>query len=282
MMVLPMDLPVAPVAVGSCLIIVPTYNEATNIALLIPKVFSAVNDIHVLVVDDNSPDGTAQVCESLTKTYPNLQVLKRENAFGLGRAYVAGFEFALDHRFDVIGTMDADLSHDPACLPAMLKLIAQNDVVIGSRYISGGGTVNWPLRRIVLSWLANKFARTLLRVPAHDLTSGFRLYRRKALEWIEPREFKSDGYSFLVEILYRAHDRGARIGESPIVFHDRTNGQSKLHSREIYRGAFSLFKLRFARIVKKVQTGAESEETEVVPAHLSLAATRSPRTARVK
>jgi len=268
-------------AVGR-IIIIPTYNEAANIGVLVPQLFSAVSDIHVLVVDDNSPDGTAQVCESLAKAYPNLQVLKRKNPEGLGRAYVAGFEFALNHGFDVIGTMDADLSHNPSCLPAMLELIAENDVVIGSRYVHGGGTVNWPLRRVVLSWMANKFAGILLRVPAHDLTSGYRLYRRKALEWIEPQQFRSNGYSFLVEALYRAHDRGARIGESPIVFQDRTNGQSKLHSREIYRGAFSLFRLRFEKIAKKVQHEEEAEETSAVPAHLSLVATRSSRTARIK
>src|SRR5205085_1541682 len=143
---------------------------------------------------------------------------------------------------------------NPSYLPAMLSLMKDCDVVIGSRYIRDGGTINWPVRRMVLSWLANKFAGKLLRVPAHDLTSGFRLYRRKAVDWIRPGALKSCGYSFLVELLYRTYIRGARIGESPIVFYDRTNGVSKLHKREIYRGALNLFRLRFSVFATGLKT----------------------------
>jgi dolichol-phosphate mannosyltransferase len=153
----------------------------------------------------------------------------------------------LNNGFQIIGTMDADLSHDPSYLPAMLKLLGNHDVVIGSRYISGGGTVNWGIHRRLLSWFANQFAATLLRVPAHDITSGYRLYRREALEWIRETEIKSTGYSFLGELLYRAYRGGARIAEHPIVFHDRTLGVSKLHRREIYLGAINLLRLRFSR-----------------------------------
>ena len=228
------------------LIVVPTFNERANIAELVREIFARVNDIHVLVVDDDSPDGTADFVENLSERYPNLGVLRRTNERGLGRAYTAGILHGLDHGFEIIGTMDADLSHDPAYLPEMLRLLDSNDVVIGSRYIAGGGTVNWEIYRRLLSWFANKFAATLLQIPAHDITSGYRLYRRRALEWIRTTEVKSTGYSFLGELLYRAYRSGARIAEYPIVFHDRTMGVSKLHRREIYLGAINPLRLRFS------------------------------------
>ena len=232
---------------GETIIIVPTYNESSNIAELVGQIFSNLRDVHLLVVDDDSPDGTADIVEKLKADYATLAVLRRTGERGLGRAYTAGMHHALDNGFQVIGTMDADLSHDPAYLPAMLALLARCDVVIGSRYIRDGGTVNWGLGRILLSWLANTFAAILLQIPAHDVTSGFRLYRRHALEWIRTTEVKSTGYSFLGELLYRAHRAGARIIEHPIIFHDRTLGVSKLHRREIYLGALNLLRLRFSR-----------------------------------
>jgi dolichol-phosphate mannosyltransferase len=242
----------ASVAIGDpnaarTLIIVPTYNESSNIAELVTQLFSHVSNIHLLIVDDNSPDGTTEIVENLTATHPNLAVLRRTGERGLGRAYTSGIHYALDNGFQIIGTMDADLSHDPAYLPSMLALLDKGDVVIGSRYIRDGGTVNWGIGRILLSWLANTFAAILLQIPAHDITSGYRLYRRTALEWIRTTEVKSTGYSFLGELLYRAHRAGARIIEHPIVFHDRTVGVSKLHRREIYLGALNLLRLRFSR-----------------------------------
>lgn len=232
---------------GQTLIIVPTYNESSNIAELVEKIFSNLKDVHLLVVDDDSPDGTAEIVEKLTATYPNLAILRRHGERGLGRAYTAGIHHGLDNGFQIIGTMDADLSHDPAYLPSMLALLGTGDVVIGSRYIRDGGTVNWGVGRILLSWFANTFAAVLLQLPAHDITSGYRLYRRNALEWIRTTEVKSTGYSFLGELLYRAYRAGARIVEHPIIFHDRTLGVSKLHRREIYLGALNLLRLRFSR-----------------------------------
>jgi dolichol-phosphate mannosyltransferase len=229
------------------LIVVPTYNESGNIPELIPQIFGSVNHAHVLVVDDNSPDGTAEVAERLRGDYPRLHLLRRNGERGLGRAYTAGLHYGLDNGFQIIGTMDADLSHDPAHLPAMLDLLRISDVVIGSRYVRDGGTVNWGVGRILLSWTANKFAAALLQIPAHDITSGYRLYRRQAVDWIRTTEIKSSGYSFLSELLYRAYRGGARIAEHPIVFHDRTTGISKLHRREIYLGAINLLRLRFSR-----------------------------------
>jgi dolichol-phosphate mannosyltransferase len=228
-------------------IVVPTYKESSNIAKLVPQFFANAGNAHLLVVDDDSPDGTAEVVEKLMESYPNLAILRRRGERSLGRAYTAGILHALENGFEIIGTMDADLSHDPAYLPHLFALLKSSDIVIGSRYVPDGGTVNWSIRRILLSWLANRFAAVLLQVPAHDLTSGYRLYRRKALEWIRTDEVKSTGYSFLAEVLYRAHLRGARIAEYPIIFHDRILGVSKLHRREIYLGALHLFRLRFSR-----------------------------------
>ena len=227
------------------LIIVPTYNESANIDEVVRKIFANVDQVHVLVVDDHSPDGTADMVEKLREIYPTLDLIRRDGERGLGRAYTAAIHYALDHEFEIIGTMDADLSHDPEYLPAMLGLLRNHDVVIGSRYVRDGGTVNWAIRRILLSWLANRFAATLLRVPVRDVTSGYRLYRRRTLEWIRTTEVKSTGYSFVGELLYRAYRHGARIAEHPIIFHDRTMGVSKLHRREIYLGAINLLRLRF-------------------------------------
>jgi dolichol-phosphate mannosyltransferase len=227
-------------------IVIPTYQEISNIAKLVPQFFANAGDAHLLVVDDDSPDGTADIVEKLMATYPNLGILRRQGERSLGRAYTAGIRHALENGFQVIGTMDADLSHNPAYLPHMFALLKTSDVVVGSRYVPDGGTVNWTIRRILLSWLANKFAAILLQVPAHDITSGYRLYRRTALEWICTEEVKSTGYSFLAEVLYRAHLAGARIAEYPIIFHDRIHGVSKLHRREIYLGALNLLRLRFS------------------------------------
>jgi dolichol-phosphate mannosyltransferase len=240
--------PLTSVAPGTeqTLVVVPTYRESSNIAKLVPQFFAHAGDAHLLVVDDDSPDGTAEVVEKLMASYPKLGLLRRQGKRSLGRAYTAGLRHALEKGFQVVGTMDADLSHNPTYLPHMFALLKTSDVVIGSRYVPDGGTVNWTMRRILLSWLANKFAAILLQVPAHDITSGYRLYRRTALEWIRTEEVKSTGYSFLAEVLYRAHLRGARIAEHPIIFHDRIHGVSKLHRREIYLGAMNLLRLRFS------------------------------------
>ncbi|MEY2528909.1 MAG: dolichol-phosphate mannosyltransferase [Verrucomicrobiota bacterium] len=237
----------APGATAETLVVVPTYDEGANIAELIHQFFAVAGDLHLLVVDDNSPDGTAEIVRSLQKRYPNLRLLSRQGERGLGLALTAGIRHGLEQGFETIGTMDADLSHSPAYLPRMLSLLQGCDLVIGSRYIRDGGTVNWTIGRILLSWLANKFAAILLQIPVHDITSGYRLYRRSTLEWIRTEEVKSTGYSFEGELLYRAHRAGARIIESPIVFHDRTMGVSKLHRREIFFGAVNLLRLRLSR-----------------------------------
>lgn len=228
------------------LIVVPTYNERANLQELVTRFFSAAPQCHLLIVDDASPDGTADLCCKLQLEYPNLHLLRRPGARGLGRAYVAGLRYGLLQQYEVIGTMDADLSHNPDHLRVMLPLTCASDIVVGSRYIRDGGTINWRIRRILLSWLANRFAAWLLRIPAHDMTSGFRLYRRRALEQVRFEEITSNGYSFLVELLYCMHRQGCMIAESPIIFYDRTLGESKLGTREIYGGALRLLKLRLS------------------------------------
>jgi dolichol-phosphate mannosyltransferase len=232
----------------AALLVVPTYNERSNLETLVERFFRAAPDCHLLVVDDESPDGTAELCSALQSRYPGLLLLRRKGPRGLGRAYTAGLRYGLDREYAVIGTMDADLSHNPDHLMALLALTHTHDVVVGSRYIRDGGTINWRIRRILLSWLANKFAAWLLRIPAHDMTSGFRLYRRPALARIPLEEITSNGYSFLVELLYRLHRLGASIAESPIVFYDRTMGESKLAPREIWVGAFRLIRLRLSGV----------------------------------
>jgi glycosyltransferase involved in cell wall biosynthesis len=229
------------------LVVVPTYQERENLAELVARFFAAVPNCEMLVVDDASPDGTADICKGLMSDYGNLHLLRRAGGRGLGRAYVAGFLYGLENGYAIIGTMDADMSHDPRYIPAMLDRTHDYDVVIGSRYIRDGGTINWRIRRILLSWLANEFSGRLLKVPVRDLTSGFRLYRSSALRAIRFDAIKSTGYSFLVELLYRLHRNGFRILESPIVFYDRTGGASKLGRAEIFLGAFNLLRLKWSR-----------------------------------
>lgn len=227
------------------LIVTPTYNERENLQALAEELFRGSEEVALLVVDDGSPDGTAEHCEGLKRRFPRLSLLRRPGRRALGGAYLAGFRYGLAHGYDVIGTMDGDLSHRPEHLPALLDALAAGaDVVVGSRYVPGGGTVNWGFRRRFLSWAANRFSAFLLRIPAHDVTSGFRLYRAGVLRRIGLDDVRSTGYSFLVELLYRTHRLGASIDERPIVFHDRRNGKSKLRSREIYLGALRLLGLR--------------------------------------
>jgi dolichol-phosphate mannosyltransferase len=227
--------------------IVPTYNESGNLAELVSRFFRETTGLDLLVVDDESPDGTAELCRQLQQRFPRLRLLERKGPRGLGWAYLAGMKTGLEEGYELIGTMDADLSHDPRYLPEMLARSAQADIVIGSRYIKDGGTVNWRLRRILLSWIANLFASKLLGVEAHDMTSGFRLYKADALRRVDLEKITSTGYSFLVEMLHLLARTGANVAEVPIIFTDRTLGKSKLGTREIYVGAFHLLKMRFRR-----------------------------------
>lgn len=234
------------------LIIIPTYNEKANISLVLEHITTTVPHVDIVVVDDNSPDGTADAVKSFAAaSQKNIKVLRRTGRRGLGAAYKIGFAYGLSRGYELLVTMDADMSHNPMYLPAMLTAAQDNDIIIGSRYIRDGGTVNWKMWRVLLSRTANTFARFVLNVHGYDLTSGYRVYRREILEKINLNMIRSNGYSFLVEMLFYAQQHQARVYEIPIIFLDRTMGTSKISKKEIYRGAFTLFRLRFTSFFTK-------------------------------
>jgi dolichol-phosphate mannosyltransferase len=209
--------------------IIPTYNEAENLPKLVSALFALPLDLSVLIVDDDSPDGTGRLADEMAAGEPRLRVLHRAGKLGLRSAYLSGFRQALQDGADAILQMDADLSHDPAIVPQMARLLESCDVVLGSRYVRGGGVdATWPLWRKSLSAFGNLYARTLLGLPLHDVTTGFRLWRREALAGMPLERIQSSGYVFLVEMIYLAHCLEYRITETPIYFADRRWGRSKM------------------------------------------------------
>lgn len=229
-------------------IIIPTYNERENIGLLIRELLALELGSRVIIVDDNSPDGTGQLADELAKDHPGIQVIHRPGKLGLGTAHIAGMKAALADGAARIVTMDADLSHSPRYLPELLAALDRFDVVIGSRYVPGGGTLYCTLPRRVLSRGANLFARAVLSLPAGDATAGFRGYRRAVLESIALDEIRSDGYSFLIEMLYHCQQQGWRIGEVPIVFENRQRGASKISKAEIVKALQTVGRLGWDRL----------------------------------
>jgi len=220
------------------LVILPTYNEADNVLDLAAQVLGQDPSIEVLVVDDNSPDGTGELVADAQRDEPRLHLLRRPGKLGLGTAYLAGFRYGLDAGFDRLFTMDCDFSHNPKYLPAMLAALDDHDVVVGSRYVPGGGIENWPWPRRLLSKFANFYARTLLRLDLRDCTAGYRGYSREVLETVDPFGIRSSGYSFLEEMAWRVTRCGFSIAEIPIVFEQRKAGASKIESSEIYLAAW--------------------------------------------
>ena len=243
------------------LIIIPTYNELENLRPLLQEIFSYAPETDVLIVDDNSPDGTGKLADEIHNENPQVHVLHRAGKLGLGTAYIAGFKYAVAHGYDAAFEMDADFSHDPRYLPDFLKAIEHADLVIGSRYIPGGGTPNWSFLRRFISGGGNIFARFMLGIPVQDCTAGFRCYRRQVLESIDLDTIQSQGYAFQVEMAYRVMRQGFKIVETPIVFMDRRIGKSKM-SRKIVIEAF-IYVLR-ARFGKKppahTPTGQKSSD----------------------
>lgn len=227
--------------------VIPTYNEAQNLPILVEALFDLnFPNFHILVVDDNSPDGTGDVADALCKTHPNhMKVLHRAEKAGLGKAYIQGFRQALDDGADIVGMMDADLSHPPDRLPAMLDAISHADVAIGSRYVADGSVDHdWPFWRKGLSWFGNTYARTILGLPIRDTTGGYRLWRRSALEAIPFEESRSNGYVFIVELAYLAKLAGLAFTEVPIYFADRTKGESKMSLSIQIEAAWRVWQLR--------------------------------------
>ena len=231
-------------------IIIPTYNERENIAPALLASYKHAPDAHVLVVDDNSPDGTADVVRAEQKRFPRLSLVVREQDRGLGRAYCDGFKNVLDNDdIDVVVTMDADFSHDVAEVPHMLRLLERGyNVVIGSRYVSGGKTENWDWKRKLLSRSANIYARTILGIPIHDLTAGFHCFRKELLRAIDVNSMQSDGYAFQIELKWRFFRLGARMAEHPIVFHERREGKSKLDRRVVWEALWIPWRLRLGSL----------------------------------
>ena len=231
------------------LMVVPTYNERENLAKLVLHLRSLPGDIHVLVVDDNSPDGTGLIADAIATSDFSVHVLHRAGKLGLGTAYQAGFRYGLEQGYQYICTMDADFSHNPERLPAMLdKTAAGYDLVIGSRYVEGGAVVGSPATRQFISYSANMLAHKILGVTARDCTAGFRCYRRQVLETIDLDSIFSSGYSFLVEMAFYCQRAGFRIGEVPITFVNRTEGTSKINRLEIYKAFYTLVRLRTAAL----------------------------------
>ena len=229
------------------LIIIPTYNERENLPLLVKEIFSSAPETDVLIVDDNSPDGTGKLADEMHKENPQVQVLHRPGKLGLGTAYIAGFKYAIAHEYDAAFEMDADFSHDPRYLPDFLKAIEDADVVIGSRYVPGGNTPNWSAVRRLISGGGNTFVRFMLGIQVHDCTAGFRCYRREVLQSIDLDTLQSQGYAFQVELTYRVMEQGFKIVEIPIIFMDRRVGKSKM-SRKIIVEAFTyVLRTRFNR-----------------------------------
>jgi len=239
------------------LIIIPTYNELENLRPLLQEIFLYAPETDVLIVDDNSPDGTGKLADEIHNENPQVHVLHRAGKLGLGTAYIAGFKYAVAHDYDAAFEMDADFSHDPRYLPDFLKAIERADLVIGSRYIPGGGTPNWSFLRRFISGGGNIFARFMLGIPVQDCTAGFRCYRRQVLESIDLDTIQSQGYAFQVEMAYRVMRQGFKIVETPIVFMDRRIGKSKM-SRKIVIEAF-IYVLR-ARFGKKPAPHTPTEQ----------------------
>lgn len=220
------------------MIIIATYNEKDNIEKMLAEVYENVPDVHVLVIDDNSPDKTYEIVENLaaTKYSGKLFLIKRAGKLGLGTAYVAGFNWGLARDYDAIGQMDADFSHNPKYLPSMFEALKTYDLVLGSRYVAGGGVVNWSLKRKLISRGGSLYAKIILGLPQNDLTGGFKCFRREVLETIDVNQLKSTGYSFQIETTYKTYLNGFKIKEIPIIFEDRVLGVSKM-SGNIFKEA---------------------------------------------
>ncbi len=238
---------------GRALVIVPTYNERENIPKLVPLVLAQDPCIDLLIIDDNSPDGTGALAEDIAQNDPRIHVIHRSGKLGLGTAYIAGFHAAIERGYDFVLEMDADFSHDPAHLPQFLSAARQYDVVLGSRYLDGRVTVvNWPITRLLLSYYANVYARVVTGLPVWDATGGFKCFRRQVLEAIPLDRVESEGYAFQIEMNFRAWRRGFHLGEIPIVFVDRTLGQSKMSRRIIREAVLKVWKLRWLDVRRRL------------------------------
>lgn len=235
------------------LVIVPTYNEKFNIARLIPAVLAQDPSLEILIVDDASPDGTGPIVDAIAANNNRVHVIHREGKLGLGTAYIAGFAWALQRKYDLVFEMDADFSHNPERLPEFLEAIKDADVVLGSRYQDGHvNVVNWPMSRLFLSYAANIYARAITGLPIFDTTGGFKCFRRNVLESIDLNSVKSNGYAFQIEMSFRAWKRGFRLVEIPIIFVDRTEGESKMSKKIVREAIWMVWRLRWWSLTGRI------------------------------
>lgn len=232
------------------LVIIPTYNELDNISKLLDVVLAQDEALEVLIIDDNSPDGTAAVVAAKMADQPRIHLIRRPGKMGLGSAYVTGFRYALERGYDYILEMDADFSHNPADLTRLMSEARQQDLVIGSRYVSGVNIVNWPFRRLLISYFASKYVRVITGMPVKDPTAGFKCFHRRVLESIDLNTILSDGYAFQIEMHFRAWVKGFRIKEIPIIFTERINGVSKMSQHIVWEAAWMVWRLQLMKIFK--------------------------------
>src|ERR1041385_104592 len=234
-------------------VVIPTYNEVGNLPNLVPQILAQDPRLDVLIVDDNSPDGTGRLAEALAAKEPRVHVLHREGKLGLGTAYITGFRWALERGYDYVFEMDADFSHDPVHLKDFLKAVVQADLVLGSRYLNGKVTVvNWPMGRLLLSYCANIYARWITGLRIWDLTGGFKCFRREVLEAIDLAKVRSNGYAFQIEMNFKVWSKGFKVIEHPIIFVDRQSGVSKMSRSIVYEAVFMVWKLKFLRLIGKL------------------------------
>lgn len=233
------------------LVIIPTYNECENIGRLIPKVLNQDSSVEVLVVDDNSPDGTAEIVEQLAAATTRIDLIKRPGKMGLGTAYVAGYKYALERGFECVLGMDADFSHDPDEIPNFIAAAEEADLVQGSRYLNGVNVINWPIQRLFLSCFANFYARIITGLPIRDSTGGFRLIKCDTLRNINLDRIKSNGYSFQIEMAFKIWKKGFTIKEIPIIFYERAQGKSKMSKKIVREAAFMVWRLRLQSVFGK-------------------------------
>lgn len=232
--------------------VIPTYNEAENIKILIPRILGLGPQYHILVVDDGSPDGTARIVKEFMKTEQRVSILERPAKLGLGTAYIAGFKQALKQGADFIMEMDADHSHDYKDIPRFLEKIGECDLVLGSRYKKGISVIDWPLSRVLLSYLGNVYARTITGLKTFDNTGGFKCFRREVLEAIDLDKVKSNGYAFQIEMTFKAAAKGFRISEIPIIFWGRYSGESKMSGHIVREAVLIVWRLRFLKIFSRL------------------------------
>jgi dolichol-phosphate mannosyltransferase len=231
-------------ATSDALICIPTYNERENLPSIVEELLRTA-PVDVLVIDDNSPDGTGQVADLLAEKHARVKVLHRPGKQGLGRAYIAGFKWALERPYRYVFEMDADFSHQPRYVPEFLRAIERYDLVLGSRYVDGGGTVNWSSVRKAISKGGSAYARTILNLPVRDVTGGFKCFRREVLEAVDLDSIQTTGYAFQIELTYRAHKQGFRIKEIPIVFYERVHGKSKMDGKIVAEAMRKVWSIRF-------------------------------------